>query len=52
MEGIEDMEEEDMMVEEEAQSPVIIMASNEIWPKISNYLLKSIVNIAKMRTMS
>jgi len=38
MEDIEVEEEEDMVEEEEAQSPVTIVASKDIWPEISNYL--------------
>jgi len=50
--GTEAMEEEDMLDEEEAQSPTITMASKGIWLDISHCLPNSIAITIRLRTMS
>jgi len=52
MASIEAVEEEDILDEEEAQLPVIIVVSKGIWLETSLYLLKSTVTTTKLRITS
>jgi len=52
MEVIEVEAEEDLVAEEEAKSPTIIVDNWDIWLGIANYLLGYTVINAKLRTMS
>lgn len=51
MDGMEGEEEEDLVEKEEAISPAIIVERKDIWKETSNYLLKYIVTIVRLRTM-